>query len=103
MTTTVDLTDAVQQETLRAWQLFDAPARGALIGDWTASFAADGHPLIAASVSGRYAEPILRRFGAHHGLIRGRDDDQKPVLAYSDRGVTLSWRTSGVWVQLTAA
>lgn len=103
MTTTVDLADTVQQDTVRAWQLFDAPAHGALLGDWTTGLAADGQPLIAAAVAGRYAELVLRRFGAHHGLIRGRDDDLKPVLAYSDRGSTVTWRTSGVWVQLTAA
>lgn len=101
MTTTVDLADTVRQETLRAWQLFDAPAHGALIGDWTTSIAADGHPLISATVAGRYAEPVLRRFGAHHGLILIGASDQKPVLAYSAHGATVTWRTSGVWVQLT--
>lgn len=102
MTTAVDLTDTAQQDTIRAWQLFDAPAHGAFIGEWATSLAADGQPLITANVEGRYAEIVLRRFGAHHGLVRSRDDDQKPVLAYSDRSATVTWRTSGVWVQLTA-
>ncbi|MEU9000502.1 hypothetical protein [Streptomyces sp. NPDC048551] len=103
MTTTVDVTDTVQQDTIRAWQLFDAPARGAFIGEWATSLAADGQPIISAFVAGRNAEFVLRRFGAHHGLLCGRDDDQKPVLAYSARGATVTWRTCGVWVQLTAA
>ncbi|MFD5419445.1 hypothetical protein ACFWJT_15650 [Streptomyces sp. NPDC127069] len=104
MTTALDRVTATRWDTENAWRLYDAPGKyGALLGDWTTTQATDSQPLIITTVRGRQAELALIRFGAHHGLILTATSDQKPVLAYTDHGATLTWRTGGVWVQLATA
>lgn len=103
MTTTLSTTDTAQLDTIHAWKAADMANRyGALLDGWTTSTAVDGLPLLTATVRGRQASEALRRFAAGYGLLLTAPGDQKPRLEYDDRGITASWRTSNVWVQLTS-
>lgn len=102
MTTTLTPADTAARDTVTAWRLSDAPGRyGAILGNWTTS--SDGRH-ITARIHGRNAEAALKWFGGgSYPLLLAGPEPQQPQLTYTDTGIQVAWRTSGVWVQLTAA
>lgn len=76
----------------------DAPATY-----WDVTTAPDGRPMVTCRIVGARAVEALEKFAGHGGSNFGGQDNQRPVMDFTEPGrVSCVWRDNGVWVSLWA-